>query len=143
MDLTSINKFHLLIQQALEKNKQIIIDNIEVLSIKQEKNVYNILFSVPFIYNDVCEFKVNRSWKYRKFKYVNNIILIEPRKKITSDIAIRFGVKKHFISENNIDIKINIENVMLDIKTKYYTISNDIEIVKKFREHKLNKLINE
>ena len=143
MDLTSINKFHLLIQQALEKNKQIIIDNIEVLSIKQEKNVYNILFSVPFIYNDVCEFKVKRSWKYRKFKYVNNIILIEPRKKITSDIAIRFGVKKHFISENNIAIKINIENVMLDIKTKYYTISNDIEIVKKFREHKLNKLINE
>lgn len=143
MDLTSINKFHLLIQQTLEKNKQIIIDNIEVLSIKQEKNVYNILFSVPFIYNDVCEFKVNRSWKYRKFKYVNKIILIEPRKKITSDIAIRFGVKKHFISENSIDVTINIENVMLDIKTKYYTLSNDIEIVKKFREHKLNKLINE
>ena len=142
MDLTSINKFHLLIQQALEKNKQIIIDNIEVLSIKQEKNVYNILFSVPFIYNDVCEFKVKRSWKYRKCKYTDTLISIVSTKK-TSDIAIRFGVKKHFISENNIDIKINIENVMLDIKTKYYTISNDIEIVKKFREHKLNKLINE
>lgn len=142
MDLTSINKFHLLIQQALEKNKQIIIDNIEVLSIKQEKNVYNILFSVPFIYNDVCEFKVKRSWKYRKCKYTDTLISIVSTKK-TSDIAIRFGVKKHFISENNIAIKINIENVMLDIKTKYYTISNDIEIVKKFREHKLNKLINE
>lgn len=142
MDLTSINKFHLLIQQALEKNKQIIIDNIEVLSIKQEKNVYNILFSVPFIYNDVCEFKVKRSWKYRKCKYTDTLISIDSTKK-TSDIAIRFGVKKHFISENNINIKINIENVMLDIKTKYYIISNDIEIVKKFREHKLNKLINE
>ena len=76
MDLTSINKFHLLIQQALEKNKQIIIDNIEVLSIKQEKNVYNILFSVPFIYNDVCEFKVKRSWKYRKCKYTDTLISI-------------------------------------------------------------------